>query len=216
MFKWSILTLGQFSRNKFWGEDITKSYRGPICTSTYISGNNAQILVDPPFEVDKLADVLNARTGKTLADITHVYVTHGHGDHFVTLSCFPNAQIFVAPGELQAVYDECERRGEKIPKLHKAKDGFVPEMSVIHVPGHTAGICGLFFKAEEGKVAVVGDAIMNRDFYEAREGYHNSVDFPESRKTINLLASSADVIVPGHDNYFLVKHYSKGSFSDLI
>jgi len=182
---------------------VTKSYRGAVCTSTFISGNGAAVLVDPPFEAARLAEVLHARTGKTLAEITHVYITHGHGDHFMALDCFPNASIYAAPDEIKKVIENCEQRDGFTPGIIPAKDGFIPGISVIHIPGHTMGICGLLFDAAEGKVAVVGDAIMTRDFFAAREGYHNSVDFTASTRSIELIADIADIVVPGHDNYFL-------------
>lgn len=52
----------------------------PLST-TLISGSNDAVLVDPPFtikETDIVADWF-ASKGKKL---THIYITHGHGDHW--------------------------------------------------------------------------------------------------------------------------------------
>jgi glyoxylase-like metal-dependent hydrolase (beta-lactamase superfamily II) len=53
-------------------------------------------------------------------------------------------------------------------------------------------------------VVIAGDAVMTRDFFAHRQGYLNSVDFPQASRTIEEIARIADIVVPGHDNYFLV------------
>jgi glyoxylase-like metal-dependent hydrolase (beta-lactamase superfamily II) len=59
------------------GEPIISS---PI-TSTLISGAEDALVVDPPFTLAQTARVADwiARSGKRLR---HIYVTHGHGDHW--------------------------------------------------------------------------------------------------------------------------------------
>ena len=48
MNRFTILTLGCFSRNRYWGEEDAKSYRRALCTSTLIeTPQGARILVDP-------------------------------------------------------------------------------------------------------------------------------------------------------------------------
>src|SRR5260370_24193215 len=71
-------------------------------SSTLISGKRDAVLVDPAITVDqnqKLADWI-AGSGKNL---TAIYATHGHGDHFFGVNTiqkrFPNAR-FVATREV--------------------------------------------------------------------------------------------------------------------
>jgi glyoxylase-like metal-dependent hydrolase (beta-lactamase superfamily II) len=71
------------------------------------------------------------------------------------------------------------------------------------LPGHTKGTTGMFFDTEDGRVCVCGDAAMTRDFFNSRLGYYNSVDFDLASVSIKKIAESADLVVPGHDNYFL-------------
>ena len=52
-------------------------------------------------------------------------------------------------------------------------------------------------------VAVAGDSVMTRDFFKDRRGYYNSADFAASAHSIDLLMEKADIVVPGHGNYFL-------------
>jgi hypothetical protein len=45
---------------------------------------------------------------------------------------------------------------------------------------------------------------LRRDFFRDRRGFYNAVDFEQSARTMDKLAAMGDIIVPGHDNYFLV------------
>ncbi|MFD5595582.1 MBL fold metallo-hydrolase [Streptomyces griseorubiginosus] len=72
----------------------------PIAT-TLIYGEHDAILVDPPFTTDTTREVLAwvEKTGRTLTDI---YITHGHGDHWlgvpVLLERFPHAVVRATAG----------------------------------------------------------------------------------------------------------------------
>ena len=63
----------------------------------------------------------------------------------------------------------------------------------------------LLFECAGQKVVIAGDAVMTRDFFAHRQGYFNSVDFALAAQTIERIATIADVVVPGHDNYFSVE-----------
>ncbi len=53
------------------------------------------------------------------------------------------------------------------------------------------------------RVEPAGDAVATRDYWRDRRGYYNCVDFDLSAQSMDRLRSLADIIVPGHDNYFL-------------
>src|SRR5258707_8587338 len=72
----------------------------PPISSTLISGERDAVLVDAPITVEQaraLADWI-AASGKNL---TTIYATHGHGDHFfgasTVLERFPNARFVARP-----------------------------------------------------------------------------------------------------------------------
>ena len=48
-----------------------------------------------------------------------------------------------------------------------------------------------------------GDAVATKDFWAERRPYYNALDVAESKRTMEKINSLADIIVPGHDNYFL-------------
>src|SRR5258707_10989151 len=79
---------------------VEKQRPWPPISSTLISGERDAVLVDTPITVEQaraLANWVSAR-GKNL---TTIYATHGHGDHFfgvtTVLERFPNARFTARP-----------------------------------------------------------------------------------------------------------------------
>jgi glyoxylase-like metal-dependent hydrolase (beta-lactamase superfamily II) len=204
---WSVITLGRFSRNRYWGEDEGTAYRNAICTSTLIRADGCNILVDPSLPSPDMEAALDGCTGLKASQVDIVYITHAHGDHFTGLNVFPNAEWFCAPDELAGIRSQLT--GTDATRMQPANDEFVPGVRLIRLPGHTLGLAGLIFDSCDGVIAVAGDAVMTRDFFNDRRGYFNSVDFERSAKSIELLAASADIIVPGHGNYFIIPRTPK-------
>jgi glyoxylase-like metal-dependent hydrolase (beta-lactamase superfamily II) len=72
----------------------------PPISSTLISGKRDAVLVDTPITVEQARTLANwiVASGKNL---TTIYVTHGHGDHFfgasTILERFPNARFVARP-----------------------------------------------------------------------------------------------------------------------
>jgi len=220
---WTVLTLGRFSRNRYWGEDESRAHRSAVCTSTLIRAPGCNILVDPSLPGPEMAIALDGGTGLKLTDINIVYITHAHGDHFIGLDMFTNARILIPAGEFDAVASalpkgsahlghnttqgEFDAIASALPdltaRLEPAGAEIAPSVAVLPLPGHTLGLAGLLFDSRDGVVAVAGDAVMTRDFFDDRHGYFNSVNQELSAQSINTLAGAADVVVPGHGNYFL-------------
>ena len=201
MNRFTILTLGCFSRNRYWGEEDAKSYRRALCTSTLIeTPQGARILVDPAVSGAALAQVLDERCGLRPEAVDYVYVTHRHGDHYVGMADLPRAVWLAAPGDAGEIRRALPQHADRI---FAAGAEIVPGVQVLPLPGHTPGLAGLLFASEDGKVAVAGDSVKTRDFFKDRRGYYNSADFAASARSIDLLMEKADIVVPGHGNYFL-------------
>ena len=201
MNQWTVLTLGCFSRNRYWGEEDTKSYRRALCTSTLITTQTGKrILADPAVAGAELEQVLDERCGLKCEDIDYVFITHHHGDHYVGMADLPKALWLTAPGETGKIRGSLPQYAERIfPAGEQIEDG----VKVIGLPGHTMGLAGLLFESEDGMVAVAGDSVMTRDFFKDRRGYYNSVDLEASAHSIDFLEKQADIVIPGHGNYFL-------------
>lgn len=76
MIRWDVVTLGNISRNRYWGEADDRPRRAPLCTSTLITVENFHLLVDPSLaDAAQMAGELDRR-----ADI----VVLGHDNYFLT------------------------------------------------------------------------------------------------------------------------------------
>jgi glyoxylase-like metal-dependent hydrolase (beta-lactamase superfamily II) len=145
--------------------------------------------------------ILDARCGLTHADIDVVYLTHSHGDHVVDIHAFNKAALLMAKEEFHHL------KNPNDPQLYGVIPADAPlaaGIEYIHLPGHTPGLTGLVFQAAEGRIVLASDAAMTKDFYEAKQGYFNNVDPVATVDSINRIAKIADIVIPGHDNYFLV------------
>ncbi len=84
----------------------------PPISSTLISGERDAVLVDTPITVEQARALANwvAAHGKNL---TTIYATHGHGDHFfgasTILERFPGAGFVVRPEVIQIMRQQASR-----------------------------------------------------------------------------------------------------------
>jgi len=199
--QWDVITIGNLSRNRYWGESDDQGVRSSICTCTLITGDGFRILVDPSLaDAAEMAHALDRRTGVKPGDVTAVFVTHEHSDHYQGISHFQDARWLAAP----AVAEILNKSGKLQRVIEESTDRLFDAVEAVPTPGHTHAHHSLVFDCGGLRIVVAGDSVMTQDFFLDRRGYLNSVDFELSAKTIDKLAAMADIIVPGHDNYFLV------------
>jgi glyoxylase-like metal-dependent hydrolase (beta-lactamase superfamily II) len=198
--RWDVITIGNLSRNRYWGEGDEKGVRPAICTCTLIQGDGFRLLADASLaDAAQMARELDRRTGLKPKDVTAVFVTHEHGDHFAGTANFPGARWLASP----AVADILNRGGKLAKKVEGVTGRLFDAVDVVPTPGHTPGHASLRFDCDGLSVIVAGDAVATRDFFRDRRPFYNAVDVEQSKKTMDAIAAAADVIVPGHDNYFL-------------
>ncbi|MDP9351908.1 MAG: MBL fold metallo-hydrolase [Chloroflexota bacterium] len=208
---WDVLTIGHLSRNRYWGESDDRAYREPLCTSTLIRTGEHTIVVDPGLPPEQMVRVLDRRAGITPEVVDLVFLTHFHGDHRVGLAAFPDAQWFMAPAEIEQwrhdlTTDSIDR--ELLDRVRPVGQSLLPGIEVIETPGHRLGHASLLLESEGLRVVVAGDAVMTRDFFRNRDYYFNTVDQSAAVTSIETISRAADVVVPGHDNYFLNRRES--------
>lgn len=207
--RWEIITVGHLSRNRFWDEDEGQPYREVLCTSTLIRTGTHNIVVDPSQPPEVFAQSLFDASGLKPNDIDLVYLTHKHPDHYVGLALFEGVQVYMAAGDLESVLasgDETLRA--RLAPVRAAEGALCPGVDIVPLPGHTAGLAGLLFCGGEGQVLICGDAVMTRDFFAARLPYYFGEDIGQNHATIERMAGMADIIVPGHGNYFVAEAYT--------
>jgi len=200
--RWDIITIGNISRNRYWGERDDTAYRPAICTCTLIQGDDFCLLIDPSLqEEETMATELFRRAGKQITDVDTVFITHAHGDHHYGLKHFPHARWLAAA----AVAEVLNQSGNYTKTIAPAANPLLGEIDILHTPGHTLHHYSLCFPWQGKQVVIAADAAVTRDYWHDRQGYFNSEDFAAASASMDALANVADIIVPGHDNYFLIE-----------
>jgi glyoxylase-like metal-dependent hydrolase (beta-lactamase superfamily II) len=161
------------------GDD--RAYRDPLCTSVVIRTGTRTIVVDSSLPPEEMAPLLDRRTGLSIPEVDTVFLTHFHGDHRFGIDAFPEADWLMAGEEISAWRDEPSQNDDDRRVLESLRTA----------------------RGEGLRVVVAGDAAMTRDFFRAREYYFNTADPEAAVRSIEEIAASADVDVPGHDNYVL-------------
>ena len=68
--RWDIVTIGNLSRNRYWGEGDATPVRPALCTCTFIDGHGFRLLVDPSLaDRQKMEAELERRTGLQLHEV---------------------------------------------------------------------------------------------------------------------------------------------------
>jgi glyoxylase-like metal-dependent hydrolase (beta-lactamase superfamily II) len=197
---WDVITIGNLSRNRYWGESDEKPLRGAICTCTVVSGKNFHLLVDPSIkDASLMATELDRRTGLSIDEIDTVFITHQHDDHLFGLRHFLNAKWYAG----EEVAASLNKSGKFEKQIEPVMKKFLGVIDVIPMPGHTSDSVGLRFDFNGYSIVITGDAVATKDYWDGGQMYYNVIDMIESKKTLAMIRSMADIIVPGHDNYFL-------------
>ena len=167
------------------------------------------MVVAPGLPPEEMVRVLDRRAGIAPASVDIVFLTHFHGDHRVGLAAFPNAVWCMPPVEIEHWQTRPGLDGpdrQLLDLLRPAGSELIPGIRVVATPGHSVGHASLLFESEGLRVVVAGDAAMTRDFFRQHDYYFNTVDPEAAVRSIAIVAGEADVVVPGHDNYFLNRH----------
>jgi glyoxylase-like metal-dependent hydrolase (beta-lactamase superfamily II) len=197
---WDVVTIGNLSRNRYWGESEEKSLHAVICTTTIITGNGFHVIVDPSLSDSKaMADELKRRTGLTPDDIDIAFVTHEHGDHHCGLPAFPMAKWLATP-EAASIINTTAKYEKKVEPVGNT---IFDVIDVVSTPGHTPGTAGLRFDYRGLSVFIAGDAIATKDFWDEGRIYFKALDVDVAKESMKKIASISDIVVPGHDNYFI-------------
>ena len=155
------------------------------------------------------------------AAVKHVILSHFHYDHVGNYALFPNATFYVQDSEMAfytgrnaslpafrhsvEVDDVCALIRLNYDRRMQFVDGsreIVPGIAVHHVGGHTAGMQIVTVVHARGQAVVASDASHYYRNFEEGIPFNTLQDLPRMYSAfakIRELASSPDLVLPGHD-----------------
>ncbi|MEO9826668.1 MAG: N-acyl homoserine lactonase family protein [Paracoccaceae bacterium] len=174
---------------------------------------------DRPIRLDPVAAL--APLGVRPEDITQLIVTHLHYDHAGGLHLFPNATLHLQEAEMAYATGPCmchdtlkmpftaDHVCEAIKRLYAGKVVFydgeaqVAEGVTVHcIGGHSRGLQCVRVRTKAGWMVLASDAAHYYENVFARKPFPIVVDLQnmlDGFDTLERLASSRALIVPGHD-----------------
>lgn len=208
VLRWDMITVGHLSRNLYWGEPGDTPRRSVLATSALVMTDKGNLLIDPSMKPEDYEKVLFENSGLTPKDIHVIFTTHFHPDHWLGAELFPDAEWYMSREDAEFLkgleYPGINKKG--VERIRPAGKTLMDDIfQVISLPGHTKGLCGLLFDGPEGRILASGDCVMTKEFFEHGKSFDFGDDIAQCEKSMRIAASLADVIIPGHGNYFLVK-----------
>ncbi|OGN29919.1 MAG: hypothetical protein A3A33_01185 [Candidatus Yanofskybacteria bacterium RIFCSPLOWO2_01_FULL_49_25] len=153
-------------------------------TVTLVRDGGIVMVCDPGVLDDQqmLVDALK-KEGLTVADVTHVFITHSHIDHYRNIGMFPKAKTL----EYWGIWDggSCVAWNEQ----------FTKDIKIIKTPGHNYDGLTLLVANAQGTIAICGDVFWKENA-PTPDPYASDLKLlDQSRQTV---LRSANFIIPGH------------------
>jgi N-acyl homoserine lactone hydrolase len=151
--------------------------------------------------------------GLSPADVDVVALTHAHWDHSQNVDLFPAAEIVVSAAEL-AYIERPHARDFATPawtrylfadrRVRAVQDGdeILPGLTVVAVPGHSAGSIAIAIGQAAGTTVISGDALPTAEAARHRQPRLVFWDLDQAAASAARLAEVADLVYPGHDRPF--------------
>ncbi|WP_340015116.1 MBL fold metallo-hydrolase [Paenibacillus sp. FSL K6-1318] len=199
-------------------EAFTGSVQAFNVNSAIIYGENDAVLVDAQFLLSD-AHRLTARLLELGKNLTHIYITHFHPDHYFGLevikSTYPQAKVVALPETVEDIKNTFAKKidqwkptvGNNVPD-----EPVIPEalnQDVIELEGHELRIKGRlqgdtpnnsYVWVPSIKALITGDIVYNETFVwtletnaESRQAWHRTLD--------ELEALQPEIVIAGHQAY---------------
>ncbi|MDR3085393.1 MAG: MBL fold metallo-hydrolase [Christensenellaceae bacterium] len=205
---YDVLVHGHLKWNRYFGESADAPPRGDpsTCSSVLLRGRDFDgrpylLILDPTIRLSPEAYYfdLNRRTGLRPDAITHCFSTHHHFDHWHGLHYFPGAAWLTGEGNAALI---AEASGVDRGRFNEVSGEFLPGLFALPLPGHTEALHGLAFCFRGKRVLVAGDAVMTKHHFDDRRTEFQPDETLQKRagETLQNIAQSFDIVVPGHDN----------------
>jgi len=187
-FSWLVLQEGSLPLRPV----VTEYSMAPhACTSVLLwpekekPGSPPTIITDPCLTEQgyRNATLKLDKLGSSLRDIGLHFSTHeAHWDHALSI-----------PGPTG---------GLDWTALEPGKGRIPPGIQLVHLPGHEADLHALTFQAGEGKIWIVGDAVLDEEWLLAWGYYwpnqYTEAEILQTWRSVARILAEADVVIPGH------------------
>jgi len=177
-------------------------------TSKYIPGGVQQ---EPHERTPQLME----QAGIDPADVSHVFITHLHADHYDYFDLFPNAQFVVnKQGFLESLLgikrNVMQALAQRWPdSLRLAEDEeILPGIRTFWLGGHSTCSQAIAVQTEQGLAVFTGDVVYKYGNIEENIpiGWADAEDCLEAMQKIRDVA---DIVIPSHDPE-LLKRFPNG------
>jgi glyoxylase-like metal-dependent hydrolase (beta-lactamase superfamily II) len=211
-----VVSIGCLGCNRFWNE--TQPVRTAHATTTLVRDGDQAILVDPSLPAEVLVHRLGERTGLSADQVDCVFLTSFLPVHRRALRLFDKADWLVSEAEIDACREHLaqmlvseEQAGSEqtalvrdelamLERCKPAPDRLTNQVHLFPTPGVTMGSSSLLLVPATATIAIVGDAIVNRDYLDNGRVYERCQDVDKATQSFVEIVEIADQIVCGHDN----------------
>lgn len=213
-----IISIGTLSRNRLWNESA--AVRTPHATTTLVRSGKRTILVDPGLPAPAVVARLFERTGLRPDAVDTVFLTNARPSHRGGLAAFPKAKVLIHEIERDASraavqaeidgaagahldHDHLDAELATLDTFRPAEDKLAADVDLFPLFGYTPGQCGLLVTAPLSSTLIAGDAVPTLDHFLAGQVLPDSGDIAAAQASMAEVYEIADLIVPGHDNWFV-------------
>ena len=212
-----VISIGTMSAHPLRGEEGT--VRTSHATTTLLSIDDRQILVNPSLPPQLLESRLDERASLSLGDITDVFMTSFYPDHRRSLPALSSANWYVSEAERDAMLEflESEQAGadshvdqerqslieaerELVANTIVAPDHLAGGVDLFPLPGVSPGSCGLLLPLSQQTVLICGDAVPTAEHLEQGQILASCWNREQAMESFKEAIEIADVLVLGRDN----------------
>lgn len=167
-------------------------------TTSLIETSDKKILVDPGTNSKKLLSSLEELNLKE-SDLSFIYLSHYHPDHFLNIKLFPNLELY--DGSMRWAGEEEHTYENLLPGT---------DIEILSTPGHAPEHSSLLIYTDEGVVCIAQDVFWWEDGKQQTEDIEQLLnqedpfasDMEALKQSRKLVLEKADWIIPGHGKKF--------------
>jgi len=215
--EYRVISIGTLSAHPLRGEE--GSVRTSHATTTLLSVDDRQILVNPSLPPQLLESRLDERASLSLADITDVFLTSFYPDHRRALPALSGASWYVSEAERDAMieflegeqagadsHEDQERQNlieverELVANTIVAPDRLAEGVDLFPLPGLSPGSCGLLLPQPQQTVLICGDTVATAEHLEQGQILASCWNREQAMDSFREALEIADMLVLGRDN----------------